>query len=274
MECSEFKRKLSRFLDGKLSTADEALVRKHLKDCRTCGRYLESISRMVGVMSKKGKDAERKDAPRKSYRPKSVLKLVFPLIFIGLILVTFGISQSENTMKPVEGKPHPLKLLEKVEKPAEEKGLPQNNTVKTDPASSQTLPKKSSPESPPAPVKKVVVENLESGNLIARNRDQKWLMHVPGAKRLEQNIDAVLKEFDITEKSSQEIKTGGNGFIYTFTVPYGELIPLMNGLEKIAGLEKKTPLPVVKGGAYINARGGVNTLVLQEKIHVELTVEE
>jgi predicted anti-sigma-YlaC factor YlaD len=50
MKCSEAKRKLSAYLDGEVSSADEKEMADHLKICSSCQKELAALSEVTDVL--------------------------------------------------------------------------------------------------------------------------------------------------------------------------------------------------------------------------------
>jgi len=51
MKCSRIKRKLSAFLDGETSEAENRFIAEHLKSCERCHKELEELSQVSGVLN-------------------------------------------------------------------------------------------------------------------------------------------------------------------------------------------------------------------------------
>ena len=273
MDCRDFKKKLSLFLDGKLPAAEQKTVKKHLKDCRECEKYLESITKMVGAMNKKEGMAgeinpEEGTGPGK-HKPENILKILLPVIFIALALVLVSIehiSDETYSHKDTDNSIPPKTTLSRT--PADKQAV--KEAVLPAAQAEEKLKKEPAPEK----IEKVVVEDLKFGNFIARNREQKWIMHAEDKKALKTEIAEILKQFDAADIVTEDAKTGADGFLCKFVVRFGELNPLMERLGKLCSLERQTPAPVIRSEAYVSSRGGVNPLVLEEKIPVQLEVKD
>ena len=259
MDCGEFKKSLALFLDNKLDRNSRETLKEHLRSCSKCAGVFNSITKMVDIMGEKKdlKGKRRWNSIGANLDSKKLIKLagvvLAALLVVGVIIIKFGANSCGRFM--------PCNLANRqadapIAADKRASAVAKKNVVKEEKT-------------------KTIVTELKVGNLIAKNKQQQWLLVADNPKNIAKQMQSLLSEFKATDIAKEELKSEGNKTTkYKFAVRFWQLNPLADDLSTLGALEKHTPFPVIRSEAYINSRGGVNPLVLEEKIFLELTLDQ
>lgn len=347
MECKDFKKLLSQFLDNQLDEKQQQ-INKHLKGCPKCMRALESVTEMVNLihnikevnppddfLQKVNKKLDQAPIWQKVLQrlgnlfpvglPVKVLTIMAVLFLAIRITMHIGttdldkeqrgrFSESRNVpslstekdefvfpedcddgmcykidmpgvryeelteeeTQMIEDKEREFQVL-LGEVPQEKEEIKRTRVlakVKAKVVEVDELEEFDTESKDLLEIKGDVLE-LKPGNFISKYRQQNWVLNVENLGKTKKNLRKLVKEFEATDLVLEQKKSAGKKeSVFNFELSYGRLNTFLLRLEQLGKLEKITPLPIVRVEVYTSARGGINPLLFEETISVNITLRK